>query len=1134
MTPLQPNRTGRPLFGHRWFLLCAFSLLTTVFAAQPSKQPFDIPADTAESSLKRLSEQSGVEILFPTDAVAGVFTNSIRGEMTARQALEAMLAGTPLVAVEGKHSRSLTVRRLEAPPAAGSPKSTADATTSGAGPAQVGESAAGNRGTIEGRVLNGATGNYIENARVRINGTSLETFTNSAGEYRFTQLPPGEIVVTATSHEFNPETKQVQIAAGQRQQLDYSLRRAAGERDGVVSLDSFTVNERILSAQSAAITEQRVAKNIKNVVSFDEFGDITGDGNPGEFLKYVPGMSISFGPATAQWASVRGMPFNNTLVTVDGSPVGSSSGDRQFELTGGATGNIDRIEVTKSPTPDMPANAVGGGINIVGKSGFSRSKPLLTYSVYSNFNSMNGRPESKPSFDEIPGSHPGRTDGRPIQPGFDISYILPVNKSLAFTFSGGASNRYNFYDQITTVWDIMRLVNQTYSKTHTTILSNRTLLGGTIDWKVNPQNSVRATLQHSKEDFRVSQLILGLNYGANATGDATFTQSRPGVASATHSSTEDDVYRDTRHFTLKYKFETQNWTVEADGVHTEAIREINDVRVGTFSTFAAAYTLLTLRGEGLDGVYGGLMPRVTATNNAGAAVDVFNGGALPVTAGTAGVERLGIDTIVGGRLSVQRSLQGRWPMKVKTGLSHYRETLDQRHLPRTWNFTPPGGATSTNARQLGLINDKFSSNVDWYNSANQRVPIQFISAARLFELFQNNPSWFALNEVAAHSGLVNGSKLIVETISAAYVMADAKFFENRMRLTTGVRFEHTLDEGAGPLNDIGATYVRDAAGNIVRNAAGAPVRITTNALEIARLQYKERGSINERTYGGYYPSLNGSYDVTDRLVARVAYARTIGRPSMAEITPGVVFSDPTSQNQTITVNNTGLTPWTSDSYDISIEAYDLHGAVASVGVFRKDIDDFFMSSSVVATPGILADYGLDDDYVGYELRTKENGGSARVTGLEWSYRQDLGRFLPAWGAGLSLFVNGTHLRVGGENADDFAAFNPRKINWGVGYVRPKYLVKLNVSRADRVRNARVAPSATIPVDTFGFVGAQTLVDISAEYKIARWIGLYGTIRNALQSDKYTGAAAADTPDYASRRVTSRFGGMYTVGLKGQF
>ncbi|MDB6170301.1 MAG: hypothetical protein JWM88_3165 [Verrucomicrobia bacterium] len=80
-------------------------------AADLPRKAYNLPADTAEKSLKRLAEQSGREILFPTDAVEGVRTRAVHGEMTPEEALDAMLTGTVLVAVPDSQTGSLTVRR---------------------------------------------------------------------------------------------------------------------------------------------------------------------------------------------------------------------------------------------------------------------------------------------------------------------------------------------------------------------------------------------------------------------------------------------------------------------------------------------------------------------------------------------------------------------------------------------------------------------------------------------------------------------------------------------------------------------------------------------------------------------------------------------------------------------------------------------------------------------------------------------------------------------------------------------------------------------------------------------------------------------------------------------------------------
>ena len=46
-------------------------------------------------------------------------------------------------------------------------------------------------GTIEGRVSNARTGEFMERARVTVEGTALETFTDSAGQFRLTLVPSG-------------------------------------------------------------------------------------------------------------------------------------------------------------------------------------------------------------------------------------------------------------------------------------------------------------------------------------------------------------------------------------------------------------------------------------------------------------------------------------------------------------------------------------------------------------------------------------------------------------------------------------------------------------------------------------------------------------------------------------------------------------------------------------------------------------------------------------------------------------------------------------------------------------------------------------------------------------------------------
>ncbi|MFM9029427.1 MAG: TonB-dependent receptor plug domain-containing protein, partial [Opitutaceae bacterium] len=205
-------------------------------------------------------------------------------------------------------------------------------------------------------------------------------------------------------------------------------------------------------AQAAAINEQKVSPNIKNVVVLDEFGDL-GDGNIGEYLKYTPGLSIVSGPQTAATASIRGMPAGGVIFMVDGAEVSTPSIDRNFDLAASSAGSVDRIEVTKVPTPDRPANAVGGTVNIVGKSGFANPRRQLRINTYAAYNSENRL--VPPGLHERVGSDP-RSNERAIQPGFDLNYSHPVNKSVAFTVNLSSLLRVYDMDYDNPLWDMVR------------------------------------------------------------------------------------------------------------------------------------------------------------------------------------------------------------------------------------------------------------------------------------------------------------------------------------------------------------------------------------------------------------------------------------------------------------------------------------------------------------------------------------------------------------------------------------------------------------------------------------------------------------------------------------------------------
>jgi iron complex outermembrane receptor protein len=107
---------GLPLFLGGLALIGVIPLMFPASAAaQSAAKSFDLPAGSLESTLKRFSEQSGVEVLVPLEGVEGAQTQSVSGQMPPGRALGAMLMGSGFQAFRDVRTGAFTVRRTSEP-----------------------------------------------------------------------------------------------------------------------------------------------------------------------------------------------------------------------------------------------------------------------------------------------------------------------------------------------------------------------------------------------------------------------------------------------------------------------------------------------------------------------------------------------------------------------------------------------------------------------------------------------------------------------------------------------------------------------------------------------------------------------------------------------------------------------------------------------------------------------------------------------------------------------------------------------------------------------------------------------------------------------------------------------------------
>jgi len=132
---------------------------------------FEIAAGSAEQSLKQFTAQSGAEVVYAAEIVRGLTTPAVKGTFTPFDALTRLLTGTPLIISRDAPGNTFMISREPAARRSRAP------TESTPGPADT----ATGFGTIEGRVINATNGEYVERARLTVEGTSLETFTDAGG-----------------------------------------------------------------------------------------------------------------------------------------------------------------------------------------------------------------------------------------------------------------------------------------------------------------------------------------------------------------------------------------------------------------------------------------------------------------------------------------------------------------------------------------------------------------------------------------------------------------------------------------------------------------------------------------------------------------------------------------------------------------------------------------------------------------------------------------------------------------------------------------------------------------------------------------------------------------------------------------
>jgi TonB-dependent receptor len=208
------------------------------------------------------------------------------------------------------------------------------------------------------------------------------------------------------------------------------------------------------------------------------------------------------------------------------------------------------------------------------------------------------------------------------------------------------------------------------------------------------------------------------------------------------------------------------------------------------------------------------------------------------------------------------------------------------------------------------------------------------NAAELYEAAMSIPRYASILPATMNQSAHN---IVVEEMQAAYFQfgLEGNLGNMPFSILTGLRYE-TTDVESSSLSS--AYFYRWESDNDIS------INVDTSKPQTL--------ASAEASYDNLLPSFDLTLNVTDDLVGRFSFSKTIARAGLGSL--GVSASNfgsgggPTYLGAvpTASASNPGLLPLESTNFDISLEWYYDEGSYASIGLFEKNVKNFIGSEQV--------------------------------------------------------------------------------------------------------------------------------------------------------------------------------------------
>jgi len=319
---------------------------------------------------------------------------------------------------------------------------------------------------VRGKVFDAATNESLVGATVYLSGGKQIDFVGLNGEYHLRKIVPGTYTITSQFISYAKQEKVVIITDTVKIiKIDFALKSNESSLNEIV-----IVAAQDKGSENYARSLEKNSDNVINVISAKNI-QLLPDVTIGNVLQRMSGVTVEkTSSGEGRYATIRGMDKRYNYTTIDGIKIPSPDfKNRYVPMDIFPAEIVERLEVSKSLTPGMEGDAIGGATNLVLKSApqvfLINANASIGYNQFlfnEPFTSFDSKSINKKSPAQV---HPGELAGEsdfPItnyiykktEPLPNIIASLSIGnrflkrKQLGVLLSGSYQNNYNLTNDI--------------------------------------------------------------------------------------------------------------------------------------------------------------------------------------------------------------------------------------------------------------------------------------------------------------------------------------------------------------------------------------------------------------------------------------------------------------------------------------------------------------------------------------------------------------------------------------------------------------------------------------------------------------------------------------------------------------